>query len=153
MIDTQISMQLTRELCESMYGSPISDRTWRKWKEVIGVGKYDREVSKADSKFLLALAYLKRQDPYGRFTYNDAFRTMRRPDFTLALAATMSFVATRTIPGRELPEFLHFQAGRKPPYSTLYFWGKRYPGLKFSKDRMYSPAELKRWIKIASKYA
>lgn len=144
-----------RSIASSLWSSELSDRTWTKWKKVVFGNNFrgHKTMHKEEAKMFFAYAFLRRKEPYAKITQAQLKVALDNPEFNRMLESVLINCHAQSISGFDIPFFIEKYVGRTVSYSTLYFWGKLHPSLKFSKHRKYTPKEVEKWVDVASKYA
>ena len=145
------------EKCAVVYGRPFSDRVWRKWKnEILEFPAADPRVGQWFTEFqvkcLLVLAYLKRQNRWKHYTYEQVLVEMaklRRNEeqwrFLAAIAEAPKNTLLQPCYGRELPQVLERLTGCQINPRRLYRIAKR-KGQEFSRAKQYSTKQINWWV-------
>ncbi|MBD2099255.1 hypothetical protein H6F90_29770 [Trichocoleus sp. FACHB-591] len=144
------------EKCALVYGRAISDRTWRTWKRVCEIPAAHPHVgewlTEFQTKCLLVLAYLKKQNPWKHYTYEQVLVTMAKlrrkkeqAKFLDAIAETPVNTLVQPCYGRDLHKTLERLTGCDINPRRLYRIAERH-GQKFSKAKQYSTKQINWWI-------
>ncbi|MHC5862001.1 helix-turn-helix domain-containing protein [Nostoc sp.] len=151
-IEEAYSLAWVKTACEHILGKNICQRTWRNCLRICGVQPYKREVKLKECCYLLGLIYLKRQNPFKKYSLSDVSLLLmkdkaRFTNFGIDLE-NLEF----PLLGRELPDYIYEQIGYKVSLRTLYRWASK-RRIPFSKLRIINQKELNRWLELASKYS
>ncbi|YAF99447.1 MAG: DNA-binding protein (plasmid) [Nodularia sp. CChRGM 3473] len=135
--------------CEHVLGKNIRPRTWRNFLRICGIRQYQREVRLKECSYLLGLVYLKRQNPFKKYSLSDVSLLLRQDKQRLAKFGIDLEKFDFPLSGRELPAYIYEQTSRKVSLRTLYRWASKY-NLSFSVSKTITPQELKEWLEIGS---
>src|SRR6476646_3337895 len=128
--------------CALVYGRAITDRTWRKWKRACEIPPADPRVGEWLTEFqvkcLLVLSYLKKQNPWLQYTYEEVLVTMAKlrrdkeqSRFLQAIAEAPANTLLQPCYGRELPQVLENLTGCTINPRRLYRIAERHGREKF----------------------
>ena len=154
--------------CAHIYGSPICDRTWRKYKQICQVPDFRKLkkgeeplISKTHCQWLMMLAYIrfeqKRESgtkkPAGCNTAVTLPQIVKRLNSSPVLKRTLDKalgdgIAIEGIKGSEVPAWLGRQIGKSPTIKTLRRWAKNH-GLEFSTHLPVPAKTLDTFLRIA----
>jgi hypothetical protein len=154
-----------RAVCVKLYGSPICDRTWRKYKHICKVpdGRKtlnDSEVliSKTHCQWLMMLAYIRREQKRGDkppvgcksgVTLKQIITRLNEPRVKAALGQALGDeIVIEGIKGCDVPLWLNHQIGRSPHIRTLRRWAEKH-GLEFHTHLPVPSKTLDAFLKIA----
>ena len=154
--------------CAHIYGDPISDRTWRKYKDICQVPDFRKLkkgeepiISKTHCQWLMMLAYIrfeqKRENgtkrPAGCKTGVTIQQIIKRLNSSSVLKSELDkalgdAVIIDGVKGSEVPTWLSRQIGKSPTIRTLRRWAKKH-NLEFSTHLPVPPATLDKFLQIA----
>jgi len=154
--------------CAHIYGDPISDRTWRKYKQICQIPDFRKLkkgeepiISKTHCQWLMMLAYIrfeqKRENgtkrPVGCNTGVTLPQIVKRLNSNSILKRELDkalgdAIAIEGIKGSEVPAWLSRQIGKSPTIRTLRRWAKNH-NLEFSTHLPVPPKTLDTFLKIA----
>ena len=154
--------------CAHIYNDPISDRTWRKYKQICQVPDFRKLkkgeepiISKTHCQWLMMLAYIrfeqKRENgtkrPVGCNTGVTLPQIVKRLNSNPVLKTELDKalgdgIAIEGIKGSEVPAWLCRQIGKSPTIKTLRRWAKKY-NLEFSSHLPVPPKTLDTFLRIA----
>lgn len=154
--------------CAHIYGDPISDRTWRKYKDICQVPDFRKLkkgeepiISKTHCQWLMMLAYIryeqKRENgtkkPVGCKTGVTIQQIIKRLNSSPALKQKLDkalgdAVIVEGVKGADVPSWLNRQIGKQPCIGTLRRWAKKY-NLEFSTHLPVPPKTLDTFLRIA----
>lgn len=143
-------MTYVKQVCETIYGRNIPDRTWLRWKSKLSLDKHIRFCSQGQMEQLLTLANLRREKPLTQLTLETVVNAK-----TEALANLNREVAVPLIPtnclGKDLPSIIKDCTGKTVSIKSLYRWGKEF-NFRFGTNSKYIKSEIETWISISYKY-
>lgn len=154
-----------RAVCVKLYGSPICDRTWRKYKRICKVpdgrknpSDGERWVSKTHCQWLMMLAYIRREQKRGDkppvgwksgVTLKQIVTRLNEPKVKTALDQALGDeIIIEGIKGCDVPLWLNHQIGRSPHIRTLRRWAEKH-GLEFHAHLPVPSQTLDAFLKIA----
>ena len=154
--------------CAHIYNDPISDRTWRKYKQICQIPDFRKLkkgeepiISKTHCQWLMMLAYIRFEQkretgtkrPVGRNTGVTLPQIVKRLNSNSILKRELDkalgdAIAIEGIKGSEVPAWLSRQIGKSPTIRTLRRWAKNH-NLEFSTHLPVPPKTLDTFLKIA----
>ena len=137
--------------CDRIMNSAIATDCWSRWKQHIGIPKYQNYCDKSQAMLLTYIAYWRQE----RLNKNKKLPPVQKLLFLMQMSFSKfpsleSVVSSKQIshwqqygcPGSELHRYLTVK-GYPVTESTLYRWGE------FRRKKHYSAIELLHWEKIA----
>jgi len=136
-----------KQVCEVIYGKPINERTWLRWKRKLCLPKSIRVVSDAQMEQLLTLANMKKTTPYDKITLAKVIKSKADTlkEFYENRESYKLYLLPDECSGGELPNVIYMVTGRKVSQRTLYRWGIRL-NRRFSTHTNYTKEEVSRFI-------
>ncbi|MEY2910793.1 MAG: hypothetical protein RLZZ184_102 [Cyanobacteriota bacterium] len=154
-----------RAICTKLYGSPIANRTWRKYKHICKVpdgrklaSTDEIMISKTHCQWLMMLAYIRCEQKRGDkppvgwksgVTLKQIITRLNESRVKLALDQAMGDeIILEGLKGSDVPLWLNKQVGRSPHVKTLRRWAKKH-GLEFHTHLPVPSKTLDVFLKIA----
>ena len=132
------TVQQVREMVEICYGSTISDRTWRNWRNTIGIrceGHQIKTLTAMQATLLIGLAHLKRVNPRGQYKCTSVVDMyLKNPELREKFHTIP--VSISGFQGKDLPNIIENLTGKKRSLRTFYRIAKR-ANIEFSINRFY----------------
>jgi hypothetical protein len=142
--------------CAIIYGRKFDPRTWRNWKRQCRIEPKTPQqgdwLTPFETKKLIALAFLKRQNPHGSYTYGQILLEMSRPDkqdWLIAIAKAPNNTLIQPCYGRDLPKVIKQLTGCAVSQRRLYRIAER-NRREFSLSAWYSPRQINWWVQMIS---
>lgn len=152
--------EIIRRVCVEIYGREFCDKTWERWRKACRINLDKKEYSQTEWAKLIALAKLKRENPFGKFEMKHLYAEISKLQTQRATIDQIRRIACQVIPdrcyGSQLTTIILQATGRKVSEKTLYRWGKeegQKHGITFGTGREYVAREINWWIKQARKNA
>lgn len=154
-----------RAVCVQLYGSPICDRTWRKYKRICKVpdgrktpSDSEQWIGKTHCQWLMMLAYIRREQKRGDkppvgcnsgVTLKQIVTRLNESGVKAALDKSLGDeIVIDGIKGCDVPLWLNHQIGRSPHIRTLRRWAEKH-GLEFHTHLPVPNKTLDAFLKIA----
>lgn len=135
--------------CEHVLGKTISTRAWRNYLRICGIEPYKRSVRLKECCYLLGLTYLKRQNPFKKYSLSDVSLLLMKDKERLTKSGIDLENLEFPLLGRDLPNYIYEQTGHKVTLRTLYRWSSKYR-IPFSKLRTINQKELGKWLELGN---
>ncbi|MBW4598006.1 MAG: hypothetical protein KME46_35175 [Brasilonema angustatum HA4187-MV1] len=143
-------MIYVKQVCETIYGREIPERTWVRWKDKLTLPKHIRFCSQGEMEQLLTLANMRRTKPLSQLSLETVVLAK-----TEALKNLNREVLTPLIPseclGKNLPQIIKECTGKTVSLKTLYRWGSTC-NFRFSANTNYTRSEIEKWLSISYKF-
>ncbi len=136
-----------KQVCEVIYGKPICERTWLRWKRKLCLPKSIREISESQMEQLLTLANMKKTTPFDKITLTKVIESKRDAlnDFYHNHESYKLYLLPDVCSGGELTNIIYMVTGRKVNQRTLYRWGIRL-NCRYSTHTNYTKDEVSKFI-------
>lgn len=152
--------------CAHIYGAPIAQNTWYKYKKICKVPDFRQSrgkehiISKTHCQWLMMLAFIRSEQrrangkpPVGRGAGVELTEIIKRLNSNPVLKQQLDealgdAVLVEGIKGHEVPHWLSRQVGKCPSIPTLRRWAKKY-GVEFSLQKPVPPRTLDIFLQIA----
>lgn len=136
-----------KKVCETIYGRPIGDSTWRRWKQKLQFTPYETSVSESKMEQLLTLANMKRKNPYQQIILSEVIK--QKTDTLKTFSQTEQdyklYLVPETCKGKEIRDVIYMVTGRKLHRNSLYRYGLKVQ-IPFSANRKYRKDEVCKMI-------
>lgn len=156
-----------RAHCVSLYGGPIANNTWSKYKKICQVNDFrksafkDRLISKTHAQWLFMLAWIRHEQRRGDGTKPPAgrgsgvsleqiiLRLNSNPALKQKLDESMGdSIILNGVLGRDVPDWISMQIGKKPSPRTIRRWSKEH-NIPFGLNQKVPLEALDIFLKIA----
>lgn len=139
-----------KQVCETIYGHSIPDRTWVRWRAKLNLPKHIRFYSQGEMEQLLTLANLRRTKPLTQLTLATVLAAKTEALNNLNREVTIPLIPTECF-GKNLPQIIKECTGKTVSIKSLYRWGKTF-NFRFGVNIIYVKSEIETWISIAYKF-
>ena len=139
-----------KQVCETVYGQDISERTWVRWRDKLSLPKHIRFCSIAEMELLLTLANMRRATPLKKVELESVVLAKTAVLKKIHREVAPSLIPTQCL-GSNLPQIIKECTGKTVSIKTLYRWGKTY-NYRFSTNIKYTKSEIEKWISISYKF-
>jgi hypothetical protein len=151
-----VPADVIKRVCTEVYGRGFCDKTWDRWRKACNIDLDKEEYAPNEWAKLVALAKLKRENPFGHFELTHLYAEIGKLQAQRATIDQIRRISRQTIPdrcyGSELADVILQATGRKVSDKTLYRWGQD-NGIAFGVRREYNAREINWWIRQARKNA
>ena len=156
-----------RAECVKLYGDPIANSTWAKWKKICRVTDFrafknqEHLINKTNAQWLLMLAWMKSEQkrqngtkaPVGRGAGITLDQVIKRLNSNPVLKQKVSdalgdAVLINGVLGKEVPTWLSIQVGKRPHIRTIRRWAKNH-NIPFSLNEEVLPKHLNVFLQLA----
>lgn len=114
-----------KKVCEFVMGETVSDRTFRKWKAIVDVVEYKRDIQYGEALGLCAIAWLKRGNIFRPVNEHEIAQAMQTTTARHFIGDVLSGAISVGLKGKHLPNVIERYTGRRWSRASLY---RKIPG-------------------------
>lgn len=138
------------QACSQIYGSEISERTLRRWKNICHIPAWARQLNRDQVHLLMTFAYLRSKYPKKELCYVDVKRQLLSKPLGVLLLEPHLEASGEPLKGKDLPNFIYEVTKKRVTLRTLYRWANKY-SLEFGAKRAIPDIQIEIWLNLASR--